>query len=163
MAEAPNFTQFKSFFPEVELPVLLGETTHLTFSRLNKPLPGILIFTFLQSDEIDDEYTEYLPCLSFKVNEDVHGLVYWKAGLLYYDYHLLTFNKDGVQIEDLIIAGIQANGNQIRRTIAHIEHDLNIYTISANQKDETMDIHLEETEQVKYTILDTGQVIKMAI
>lgn len=155
-----TFTQLLDFFPLVELPVLLGETTHLTFSEHNPPLPEYLAHLWLERTDlaIDEELTEYIPCFHFQLPDNKIGLVYWEAGLLYYDYHLIVFEKDGTRLDEKVIAGLRSKDQVIYRTIAHLEEDFSIHTMAASHRDQE-DISPENTSSQSYRILPEGRIM----
>ncbi len=154
-----GFEALLDFFPLVELPVLLGETTHLTFSAHNPPLPAILSQKWLNHTDyaLDEELTEHIPCFHFNMPDHKIGLVYWEAGLLYYHYHLLIFTKDGRLINDKVIAGLTSRDKLLHRTIAHLEENFIIHTLSASHQ-ENEEIHTENANSQSYQILPDGQI-----
>ena len=101
-----TFKDFLSKFPEIALPVTLTEESHHHFSRTNDPLPAVMIEQFLLHIETEqvDEFTEYIPCFRIPETDGFHAIVYWKAGLMTYEYTMLTFNKDGISIDKRVIA-----------------------------------------------------------
>lgn len=131
-----SFAQFLEQFPTVELPISLGDQSHLDFSRHNDPLPLPMITAFLQPIEAteDDEYTEYIACFKIPDTYDFHAIVYWKAELLNYTYTLATFSKQGDLISKRVIAGTFANGEIITQSITTIDDDWMIYILSGQNK-----------------------------
>jgi len=125
-----TFTDFLHAFPELELPVVLTEDAQTVFSKENIPLSKMMIEQFiLPLDTEVDEYTEFVPCFSIAKTHDFHAVVYWKGGLMNYEFHLVTFDKKGTLIEKRAIAGTQVKGDSLLRTIATIEEDWTIATV----------------------------------
>lgn len=131
-----DFRHFLEKFPELEMPVTLGEDTHHAFSEKNDPLPPQLILQFLQPFEETqaDEFTEYVACFRIKGTAGFEAVVYWRAALMDYRYILVTFTRNGISIDRKVIAGTYADEDQITRSVATIDEDLSI-TIATGQTD----------------------------
>lgn len=127
-----NFSHFLEKFPEVELPATLGDETHHQFSRENAPLPGLMVEQFiLPLEEMPaDEYTEFIACFRIPDTHEFHGVVYWRAGLMNYQYKLVTFTKKGELIDQRVIAGTFSDGNTLTKSVATIDEDWTIFIIS---------------------------------
>lgn len=156
-----DFTTFLSYFPETELPVLLTEDAHHKYSSINDPLPPEVIQNFIiPFDEmIVDEYTEYVPCFRIKDTHTFHAVVYFKAGLLTYEYFLLTFEEKGAFIAKEKIGGMLTEGENIHRAVATIEPD---WTIQIVEGAEALDQSVYKASDSKaYTmeLLPDGQII----
>jgi len=84
-------SELLQFFPEVELPVVFTDETLNVFSQENPPLPNTIVQTVIAEWEgALDDYTEVIPCVLVDSNEDYHAFVYWKGGLLQYEFILVT-------------------------------------------------------------------------
>ncbi len=127
-----DFHHFLEKFPEVELPVTLGEHTHHVFSTHNDALPELMVHQHIQRLEphLADEYTEFVPCFRIAGIKDFHAIVYWKAGLMNYQYVLATLTKKGELIDRRVIAGTFSDGKVITRSVATIDVDWGIYIMS---------------------------------
>ena len=103
----PTFRQFLNKFPEITLPITLTEESHLEFSRQNEPLAKEMIEEFIFSIEQSDfdEFTEFIPCVKIPDTHGFHAIVYWRAGLLDYEYTLATFTEKGQFVDKKFIAG----------------------------------------------------------
>jgi hypothetical protein len=156
-----EFEQFLAWFPKVDLPVLLGETTHHTFSQLNQPIPGAFIHRFLLAEDVayDDEFTEFIACFQFDISKEVKALVYWEAGLLYYHYRLMVFRPDGTILQNKSLGGMHSDGSSIVRTIIQFESDLVIHTITAVQQSEKETIDLAEATHQRWQIQEDGKIV----
>jgi len=154
-----GFDQFVDFFPEVDLPVTLTEESSLDFSRLNKPFSGEAIAKFIIPIEAEtDEYTEYLPCFQLKNIGNIYVLVYWKAGLLNYEYKMVTFDKEGNLIDGKVIAGTITNQEMIVRTVATIDEDWIIHTVVGQQKVDSNRVN-KESKSYTLELLSSGEII----
>ena len=124
------FQDFINAFPETELPVDLTEDTQSIFSKENKPLSKQLIEEFIVPiDEGIDEFTEYIPCFRIPRTKDFHAIVLWKAGLMNYEYFIITFDKKGNLIEKKMVAGTQVKGDALLRTVTTIKEDWTIASV----------------------------------
>lgn len=130
------FTAFLNIFPEIELPISLGENTHMEFSRRNDPLPGDLIQAFIVANEKvpSDEFTEHIACFRVANLKEFQAVVYWRAGLMDYRYILATFNKKGEQIDSRVIAGMFSDGEKVTTSVATIDKEWGI-SVASGQSD----------------------------
>ena len=132
MKKAPEltFTDFTEAFPEVDLPITLTEDAQAVFSKENTPLSKLMIEQFIVPlDDAIDEFTEYVPCFRIPKTHQFHALVYWKGGLMNYQFFLVTFDKKGNLIQKQAIAGTQVKADSLLRTIATIEEDWTIASV----------------------------------
>ena len=146
--------------PEIEMPVTLTEESSLEFSNYNKPLPTEFIQKFFLPHENGyDDLTEIIPCFKIAHTDDFYALVYWKAGLLTYEYKLITFSKVGEFIDGKVIAGTITNGETIIRTVATIDPDFIIHTVSGEQSVHSRSNLNTESKAFAMEILATGEII----
>lgn len=155
-----DFNQFVGKFPEVPLPVTLAEDSHHHFSKLNEPLPLLMVQQFLSphEDEID-ELTEFVPCLSIPQTYDFHAIIYWRASLMNYQYTLATFTKKGDLIDKKVIAGTFSDGKMLINSVATLDEDWVIYVASGKSQDGVF----EPTQSTAYQLelLPEGIIIKL--
>ena len=107
-----RFSDFLDKFPEVDLPVTLSDDLHHTFSAENDPLPAEMIEQFILplEDAPADDMTEFIAGFRIKESFDIHALVYWRAGLLNYQYVLVTFDKKGTPLDRRVLSGTHVDG-----------------------------------------------------
>ncbi|KAA3633810.1 MAG: hypothetical protein DWQ02_12505 [Bacteroidetes bacterium] len=131
-----GFVDFIAKFPEIDLPVSLTEEARHLFSLRNKPIPDELIHAFIMptEDEEMDEFSEFMACFQLPGTGAFHALVYWRAGLMNYQYNLITFNKKGEFIDKRVIAGTYVEGENITQSIATIQENFQI-VIASGQSD----------------------------
>lgn len=155
-----QFKQFINKFPEVDLPVTVTEETNIVFSAQNMPINDEMIRKYIALYETEpiDEYTEYVPCFRLKKTGDIYALVYWKAGLLTYQYYLTTYNKNGVQLAKQKIAGLVTHGEEITQAVANIEEDWIVYVVQ-NSVDKNKEILENSTQAYSLELLADGQII----
>jgi hypothetical protein len=130
--QSVSFDNFLTLFPEVELPMVISTDIHIEFSRHNIPIPGVMIDRYLSSTH-DDEFTEYIACFSIPNTKSFHAIVVWRAGLMEYEYHLVTFDKSGNLLDKRVIAGTKSDGKLLTRSVATIEADWLINIVEGNE------------------------------
>ena len=161
--QKPNisFQKFLSFFPEIELPVILTEDAHHEFSKANDALPKRAIEQYILPHEelVYDEYTEYIPCLKIPKTYDFHAVVYFKVSLLIYEYYLATFEKKGKLITKEKIAGMVTHGEEINRAVATIEDDWVIKIVEGSVSSEHQDYKPTDSNAYSMELLPDGQII----
>jgi len=131
-----SFTTFLKKFPPVSLPVTLGSDTHIEFSRANTPLDPLEIDDYilpLEENEMD-EFTEFIPCFCIPDTADFIGIVYFKAGLMDYQYRIITYDKGGAIVGNEVIGGVFSNGDMIAQSMATIDASWTIHIVSGQGK-----------------------------
>ncbi len=127
-------SELLQFFPEVELPVVFTDETLNVFSQENPPIPNTIIQTVIAQWEGElDEFTEIIPCVLVDSNEDYHAIVYWKGGLLKYEFILLTINareETPTMISRKIIGSTVTENEIIKKSVASIDPDMIIHIIA---------------------------------
>ena len=131
-----SFDDFLEKFPEVPLPVSLGENTHMEFSRRNDPISDVEIAAFIAPYDTGqiDEFTEYVACFRIPKLKDFQAIIYWRAGLMDYRYIFATYNKKGELIDQRVIAGMYSDGDKLTQSVATIDGDWSIH-IGSGQSD----------------------------
>lgn len=158
-----TFNQFINLFPEVKLPVSITEETASEFSLENAPFPQKAIEDFLLPIEEDaDELTEFVPGFRIPGLKDAHALLYWKAGLLNYQYVLVTFEKNGKLIDRQVIAGTASDGSIVVRTVAQIDEDRTIYMVSGAFVGSEEDYEADQSTAKELELLPDGRMIELA-
>ena len=151
------FADFVNKFPIVELPVMLGEDTHHVFSAENDPLTDEMIQIFIESDY--DEMTEFVPCFSLNDTEHFIALVWWKAGLLNYEYTLATFNERGEAIDRKVIAYTRVAQGLVSRAVTTIneEHEIIIAEGSSSDGNDLFDPTTAKTRFLE--LMNDGSIV----
>lgn len=155
-----EFVEFVQKFPALPMPVILGEDTHHTFSAENDPLPEAMIAQFilpLERKEVDEEFTEYVPCFAIDCEEPFIALVWWKAELLTYQYILATFTEKGAPIDKKVIAFTKVTGDTIHRAVTTIDEDLAIHVAEGTETNHVFDASSSITRLLE--ILPNGQIV----
>ena len=131
-----NFSFFLNKFPAIEPPVTITENSIRDFSQQNDPLPTAAIRQHIPDEiaEEDEDLTEYVPCFRLANTGEIHALIYWKAGLLNYEYVLATYSKEGKPIDRKTIAGTVVTEGVIVQSVATIDADWIIFIASGSSK-----------------------------
>jgi hypothetical protein len=156
------FDHFLSFFPEVELPVILSEDSPHTFDKYNTPFPAYIVEEFLVVIDPGsiDEFTEYIPCFRLPEQADFYALIYWKAGLLDYQFHLVTYDKKNFKLIDhSTLAGVQSVNNRLSRSVATIDEDLIIHVVKGESGEVDDPYDASSTISYHFELLPGGQII----
>lgn len=156
-----KFEHFLSKFPKVDLPVVLSEDSHHDFSKENEPLPPLMVEQFITQYEttVQDDLTEYIACFQLPIDKKgFKAIIYWKAGLLNYDYVLAIYDeKTGVMVDKKAIAGTKVINNAVKRIVAFLKEDFTIH--SAEGVEESGKEYVADSTKVKrYEILDNGRI-----
>jgi hypothetical protein len=157
-----QFADFIAKFPIVSMPVTLGEDTHHLFSTENEPLPLNLIESFiypLENEAIEEDFTEYVPCFALEGTQNFVGVVWWKAGLLKYEYHLATFTTSGELISKKLIAGTRMQDEKITHTIAMINEDWEIVMAEGSSADGNLLFDPGSTRTRHLEVLVNGEIV----
>jgi hypothetical protein len=157
----PTFRQFLERFPEVDLPITLTEESHLEFSRRNPPLPQEMIHEFIHAIEESefDEFTEFIPCVKLPKTDGFNAIVYWRAGLMNYEYTLATFTEKGQFIEKKVIAGTKIHDGLLVRSVATIEDDWLIYIVLGKSDPNEETFTAIDSRSLNMELLATGEII----
>lgn len=118
------FTEFIEFFPPLSLPLsLLPDISQIPSDAV--PLPSVMLEEFilpLEGSEAD-EYTEYIPYGYLSDLKPFNALIYWKAGLLQYEFVMATYNNEGSVISHAIIGGMRLDDGGMIHSVAVILED----------------------------------------
>lgn len=154
-----SFNEFLEKFPVIDLPVSLTNESHFEFSKHNDILPASFVEQWiLPNDNVIDEFTEFIPCFRLPGNENFQAVVYWKAGLLSYEYYLVTYNKNGELIARQLIAGLKSNTETVLQRLAVIDEELIISIVEGNSQTQNS-YNPENTKTYHMEILPSGDII----
>lgn len=161
MAKEIQLEDLLSFFPEVELPIEITEDLVMTAETVNKVLPTAIIEEYIikwEGGEDIDEFTEFVPILRIKEAEEFHALVYWKGGLMKYEYVLVTLDKLGNFITRKPIASTLSDGNTVKKSVSKIDEDMIIH-IMAGENEVNGKYDPARSQAFNMEILHSGDVI----
>ncbi len=155
-----DFNAFRTYFPEIELPITITEDSTIEFSKFNKPIAQYLIESIIipiEGADID-EYTEFTPCFQLPSTDDYYALVYWKGGLLLYEYILVTFDKSGNLISRKVISGTRVENEKVIQSVCNIDDDLIIHIIVGGQEQDAQ-YDAQSSQAMSMEILTSGDII----
>ena len=154
-----EFKIFLKKFPSVEMPVTISDEVSSEFSKRNEPLSMPLIEQYILSNEENDpdDFTEYVPCFKIKGTKKMDAVVYWKAGLMTYEYVLMTFSPKGDLIDKRVIAGTKVENDVVVKSVATIDEDFNIFVVGGVNKD-GHEYNPGNSQSVSLQLLQTGKI-----
>lgn len=161
MSEKIHIEDLLDFFPEVELPIEVTENLVMTAESVNKVLPAAVIEQYIvewEGSEAFDEFTEFVPILRIRDAEEFHAFLYWKGGLMKYEYILVTLNKNGEFITRKPIASTLSDGNTIKKSVAKIDEDMIIH-IMAGENEANGKYDPTRSQAFNMEILYSGDII----
>lgn len=161
MSKEIRLEDLLSFFPEVELPIEFTDDLVMTADSVNKVLPAAIIEAFIvkwEGNEAFDEFTEFVPILRIRDAEEFHALVYWKGGLMKYEYILVTLDKQGNFITRRPIASTISDGVTVKKSVSKIDEDMIIHIMAGeNLADGKYDP--SRSQAFNMEILHSGDII----
>lgn len=154
-----TFKDFLKKFPSIEMPVTISDEVSSEFSKRNDPLPIPLIQQFILAYEPDepDSLTEFVPCFHIKGTKKMDAVVYWKAGLMTYEYILMTFSPKGDLIDRRVIAGTKVENEVVVKSVATIDEEFNIFVVGGVNK-EGKEYNPSDSQSVSLQLLQTGKI-----
>lgn len=154
-----SFSTFLKKFPPIELPVTLGNDTHIEFSRANPPLDPLEIEDYILPLEKEvDEFTEFIPCFCIPGTDDFIAIVYFKAGLMDYQYRIVSFDKKVEMISNEVIGGVFSNGEMIAQSMATIDTSWTIHIVSGQGKVDSLGYDPMESTSKELEIFKDGVI-----
>ena len=160
-----RFSHFIEQFPELPLPITLGEDTVRRISRETPPLPSRMVDQFLiplEPTQVNDEFTEFIACLRLPEADKYVGIVYWRADLAQYHYTLVTLNPKTEEVIDrLILAGTSYDGAELMQSTAAITDALMIYQVSGQGGGGDFDYQASGSTARRFQLAESGKIIEL--
>lgn len=160
-------SELLDFFPEVELPIVFSDETLAIFNKENRPLPNLIIQTVFEDFEGPlDEFTEYIPCATVNITDEYVAIVYWKGGLLKYEFILVTIDakaKTPTLISRKVIASTMADDKTIKKSVSSIDADMIIHIIAGQNEvnneytadiSKTFSMEIQSTGDIMFSFVD---------
>jgi hypothetical protein len=160
--EKIDFQHFLEQFPELSLPFTLRTETYEELSAGLDPLHIAMIEQYIMDEEEeDDAMTEYIACCRLPKHDNYEAIVYWRAGLLAYEYILKTYTKDGVGVIDSqVIAGTVVKDDIMVESIATIQDDRIIYIAIGASDVHTLDFDTSKNKVRHLEIFEDGTIVE---
>ena len=161
MTRSESFKVFLKHFSEESLPITLSDEIVRHFSESNPPLDADSIRRYIDpnSSGEEDDMTEYIACCRIPNTLDFQAVVYWKGTLLTYEYVLATYSKAGIPIARKVIAGIKAEGQNVKRSVATIEEDFGIQIVVGQQGANDRLYNPRLSQSMSMDILSNGDIV----
>ncbi|MEE9371450.1 MAG: hypothetical protein V3V00_00190 [Saprospiraceae bacterium] len=157
-----DLNEFLEYFPEVTPPIILSIEEIVIYSRENRPLSQSIIQEVmlpLDGDLELDEFTEYIPCFKLK-KENAHvPIVYYKAGLIKNEYHLLIISDKGKVLDSKALAGTFVKDDEMVTYIASIDEDSHIKVVIGNDEGRRDYYNPLNSQTISYDIAPDGKII----
>jgi hypothetical protein len=154
-----QFSEFIEFFPPLTPPFsLLPDLQQIPSDPV--PLPGVLQDEFIlpfEGDETDD-FTEYIPYGRIEGTKDFFAVIYWKAGVLRYEFILATYTAEGTPLHHAIVGGIRYEDEGTIHSVAVIHEDMRI-TIAEGMSEKDDEIVSPETQTYLMAIKPSGEIM----
>lgn len=154
--------EFLKFFPEVEPPIILSSEEIILYSRENKPLPQQIIIEVLmpihKESELD-EFTEYIPCFRLKKENSFVPVVYYKAGIVKNEYHLIILSEKGKIVSHKSIAGTFIKNDEMVTYVASIDEDHHIKVVIGSNNGNKEYYNPLNSQTISYDIAPDGKII----
>ena len=152
-----DFGNFLEHFPEIELPVTLNDEILIIFSEKNPPLSQVNIREFILPYDPDvDELTEFVPCFRIPETHNFHAVVYWKGGLMNYNFTVATYTKEGQMIDARVIAGTYSDGKLLTKSIGTIDEDWMIFIVSGQNDHASSEYQAASSKTHQLELLPEG-------
>ncbi|HJW30074.1 MAG TPA: hypothetical protein VJ508_12620, partial [Saprospiraceae bacterium] len=154
-----QFAEFIEFFPNLKPPFsLLPDLQQIPSDPI--PLPGVLQDAYILPFEGDetDEYTEYIPFCKIEGTKGYHALIYWKAGVLRYEFILATYSPEGLPLSHAIIGGMRYEDEGTIHSVAVVDEDIRITIVEGMVDDEKGALQLNQTQSYYMAITPTGEI-----
>lgn len=158
----PTFEDYLSFFPEVELPVTLTESTHHELEKVNLPFAQAIQLAYVQPADFgeQDEYTEYMPAFKLLHEKAFKAVVFWKASLLSYEYILSTYTPKGELISSVVISKVEADENGISKSATVITTEWVVYVSEGFVGTEVDEFDATQSVNYSFEVLPNGEIVR---
>lgn len=154
------FKKFLSYFPEVELPIILTSDSASEISKYNTPFAKQIVEEYcMEWDTEVDEFTEYIPCFKLPETGDFSVLVYYKATLLSYGFFIVSYLNNGDLIGRKPLNSIELDSGKIKNSAAVIDEDWGINIVAGEQDIKELDYRSDKSKMTSLEILPTGDII----
>lgn len=155
-----SFEGFLKFFPEEKLPLSFTEENVIAFSTNNRPLSIPMLQRFILPIEAGiDDLTEFIPCAKIPNTSNFHAVVYWRGGLMDYQYVLATYTKEGDIIDKKVIGGTFYDGKLLTRSVSIMKEDWSIQVLTGQSEDiNTLTYDAANSKAVILELMPDGEI-----
>lgn len=153
-----SFEAFLERFDKQELPLQITENTYRQFNELNEPLADIVVSSFIKRIGKDEDLAEYVPVMRLPDTESVIGLIFWRAGLMQYDYYLATYSQAGELLDQRCVASTKYDDKHITRSIIKIDEEGLVFVVTGDQSLESKDYEAGSSKHSYFEVLPDGSI-----
>ncbi len=153
-----SFETYLNWFEKQKLPLQITEKTYRQINDLNEPLPDIVVSTFIKREGENEDVAEYVPVLRLPDTEEVIALVFWRAGLMRYDYFLATYNQKGELLDQQLVASTRYEDNNITRSIMRIDEEGLIFVVKGDTALNSKDYDASSSKHSYFEVLPNGSI-----
>lgn len=153
-----RFEVFLDKFDKQQLPLQLTQDTYKQINDLNEPLADIIVSTFIKREGKDEDLAEYVPVLRLPDTEEVIGIMFWRAGLMQYDYYLATYSQVGELLDQRLVASTKYDDKHITRSIIKIDEEGLVFVVTGDQSLESKDYEAGSSKHSYFEVLPDGSI-----
>jgi len=155
-----DFSVFLNKFTIVEPTIQLDNDTYNEINAIHEPLPNILVSSFVERLGANEDLAEYVPVFRLPDLNNFICLVFWRAGLLQYDYILATYTQEGGRIDQKVIASTIYSEEKTIKSIAKFDEEGMITVVEGVEDSRTGDLIAANSKQFYFEILENGSIQK---
>lgn len=158
-----TFSSFLSSLQELQLPLVLSGELQEDISRSNEPMPSDVAALFLPDIfQSWDEFTEVIPIGKITSLDQCIAVLFWKAGLMKYEFILYSYSKEGALIDRDVLARTSVEGDQINEEVAIIDDDLMIFKASSSQHSAQLLMeNAMDSIQSTHMLKESGKIVQL--
>lgn len=153
-----DFAVFLERFTLIEPPVQLDDTSYQDINALSEPFPGILVSTFIKRTGSEEDLAEYVPVFRLPDLPGIISLVFWRAGILQYDYILGTYTPEGDLIDQKVISSTIYSDDKTIKSIAKFDEEGLITVVEGIEDTRTGVMIAANSKQLFFEILENGNI-----
>ncbi len=153
-----SFAAYLDRFEKQTLPLQITEKTYKLINELNEPLPDIIVSTFIKREGDNEDVAEYVPVLRLPDTEEVIAIVFWRAGLMRYDYYLASYNQRGDLLDQRLVASTRYEDNNITRSILKIDEEGLIFVVKGEIPLNSKDYEASSSKHSYFEVLPDGSI-----
>jgi len=102
--------------------------------------------------------SQYIPYGRIVGTKDYYAMIYWKAGVMRYEFILGTYSKEGDPLSHAIVGGLRYEEEGVLHSVAVIHEDLSITIAEGIAEADAMDLNPEQTQTYQMAISPSGVI-----
>ncbi len=157
-SEYLDFNVFLARFTIVDPPVQVDDETYHEINEIHEPLPNILVSAFVERKGADEDLAEYVPVFRLPDLHNFVCLVFWRAGVLQYDYILAIFTQEGARIDQKVVASTIYSQEKTIKSVAKFDEEGMVTVIEGIEDAKTGELVAANSKQLFFEILENGTI-----